>query len=394
MTTRAPSQCVVLMRPLGTSTPSAWLSIGGRPFLDYLLLEAWRFGFRKVLFVADGGGSRIRASLDASSIGEETRLAFDIVEAAGGGSGGALHAARNRLEDRFLLLDGHSWFDFNWLALVTVEGAADAVATLALRKIGNTRHPLRLDGATVGVASGQSGLASGNVALLTSRIVDYVSPACSFEDDALPRLARDGLARGLVSSGRFISIVDPADRAVAGAVFPKLRRRPAVFLDRDGVLNEDTGFVHRAADFHWLPGAIGAVRRLNDAGYYVFVVTNQSGIARGMFDEAAVEDLHHWMNEELRAAGAHIDEVRYCPHHPDASVAAYRTECACRKPAAGMLLDLMNRWPVIEGASVMVGDNERDALAGQAAEIATAIVPPGGLEQFVDGLLRRGAPVT
>src|SRR5580704_13506416 len=136
MAMRAPSQCVVVIRPLDANTPSAWLSIGGRPFLDYLLLEAWRFGFRKVLFIADGGGSRIRASLDATRIGEETRLAIDVVDAKGAGTGGALHAARDRLEDRFLLLDGHCWFDFNWLSLVTVDGAADAVATLALRKIG------------------------------------------------------------------------------------------------------------------------------------------------------------------------------------------------------------------------------------------------------------------
>src|ERR1700736_3262780 len=99
MAMRAPSQCVVVIRPLDANTPSAWLSIGGRPFLDYLLLEAWRFGFSKVLFIADGGSSRVRASLDASRIGEETHLSIEVVEAQGAGTGGALHAARARLEN-------------------------------------------------------------------------------------------------------------------------------------------------------------------------------------------------------------------------------------------------------------------------------------------------------
>jgi D,D-heptose 1,7-bisphosphate phosphatase len=395
MAMRAPSQCVVMIRPLDANTPSAWLSIGGRPFLDYLLMEAWRFGFRKVLFIADGGGgSRVRASIDASRIGEETRLDIDIIEAKGGGTGGALYAARSRLDDRFLLLDGHCWFDFNWLSLVTVEGAGNAVATLALRKIGGAGKygRLQLKGAMVGIADEPSGagLAAGNVALLSSRVVEHLSPTCSFEDDVLARLAQQGLVSGLVASGHFIDIADPADRAVAGVVLPKLRRRPAAFLDRDGVLNQDTGYVHRAADFRWLPGAAHAVRRLNDAGYYVFVVTNQSGVGRGMFEQAAVEELHRWMNEELRAAGAHIDDMRYCPHHPEASVAAYRATCSCRKPAAGMLLDLMNRWPVIGEASIMIGDGERDAAAGQAAEIASAVVPPGALEGYVEELLRHG----
>ena len=177
--------------------------------------------------------------------------------------------------------------------------------------------------------------------------------------------------------------------AYGGGFGRGLRRRPAVFLDRDGTLNHDTGYVHRIADFRWLPGAVNAVRRLNDAGYYVFVVTNQSGVARGLYDEAAVIDLHRWMTEELRAAGAHIDDMRYCPHHPEASIAAYRAICSCRKPAAGMLLDLMNCWPVIRETSIMIGDEASDAAAGRAAGIASAIVPAGGLESYVERLLGR-----
>jgi D-glycero-D-manno-heptose 1,7-bisphosphate phosphatase len=165
--------------------------------------------------------------------------------------------------------------------------------------------------------------------------------------------------------------------------------RPAVFLDRDGTLNADTGYVHRWEDFRWLPGAKAAIRRLRDSGAYVFVVTNQSGVARGMFDEAAVTALHAKMRDHLRTTGADIDDIRYCPHHPDASVAAYRQVCACRKPAPGMILDLIAHWPVDVAASVMVGDKEIDARAGRAAGIAAEIVPGGELEGFVDRFLRR-----
>jgi D-glycero-D-manno-heptose 1,7-bisphosphate phosphatase len=171
-----------------------------------------------------------------------------------------------------------------------------------------------------------------------------------------------------------------------------LRPQPAVFLDRDGTLNHDTGYVYRVADFHWLPGAVSAVRALNKGGYYVFVVTNQSGVARGLYDEATIHELHDWMNGELRAAGARVDDIRYCPHHPEGSVAAYRTACSCRKPAPGMLQDLMKAWPVIREGSIMVGDRESDAEAGRAAGIASAIVAPGGLEGFVERLLKKLGP--
>ena len=108
---------------------------------------------------------------------------------------------------------------------------------------------------------------------------------------------------------------------------------------------------------------------------------------RGMYDETAVNELHSWMNEELRAAGAHIDDMRYCPHHPQARIAAYRTACSCRKPAAGMLLDLMDCWPVIRQGSIMIGDKESDAAAGRTAGIASVIVPAGALEGYVKQLL-------
>jgi D-glycero-D-manno-heptose 1,7-bisphosphate phosphatase len=96
------------------------------------------------------------------------------------------------------------------------------------------------------------------------------------------------------------------------------------------------------------------------------------------------------MNGELRAAGGRIDDFRYCPHHPEASVAAYRTVCSCRKPAAGMLLELMEAWPVVRDGSIMIGDRESDAAAGAAAGIVSAVVPPGGLEEYVQRLLEKG----
>jgi D-glycero-D-manno-heptose 1,7-bisphosphate phosphatase len=164
--------------------------------------------------------------------------------------------------------------------------------------------------------------------------------------------------------------------------------RPAVFLDRDGTLNEDFGYVHRFEDFRWLSGAKDAIRRLNAAGVYVFVVTNQSGVARGLFGEDAVTALHARMREDLRDVGAAIDDFRYCPHHPEFGAGPYRCICACRKPAPGMILDLIARWPVDTARSVMVGDKPIDADAGRAAGIAAEIARSGELEGFVDRFLR------
>lgn len=144
----------------------------------------------------------------------------------------------------------------------------------------------------------------------------------------------------------------PADAAGA--------RRPAAFLDRDGVLNIDHGYVHRPEQLEWVPGAPDAVRLLNEAGYYVLVITNQSGVARGYYDEAAVQRFHAHMQEQLEAQGAHIDAFYYCPHHPEGIVKELAVRCRCRKPAPGMLEQAERQWPIDRAGSFLIGDKDDD----------------------------------
>jgi D-glycero-D-manno-heptose 1,7-bisphosphate phosphatase len=147
-------------------------------------------------------------------------------------------------------------------------------------------------------------------------------------------------------------------------------RRRAAFLDRDGVLNVDHGFVADPADFDWMEGAPEAIRYLNDAGYVTVVVTNQSGIGRGLYAEEAFHRLHRWIDDELRRFGARLDAVYHCPHLPDADVAAYRQVCECRKPKPGMLLDAIRDLDLDPASSFLLGDRQRDLDAAAAAGVA------------------------
>ncbi len=144
-----------------------------------------------------------------------------------------------------------------------------------------------------------------------------------------------------------------------------------MFFDRDGVLNVDHGYVGGRDRFTWVEGAVAAVKAVNDSGRWAFLVTNQSGVARGLFGEADVEALHAWMREELARAGGRLDDVRYCPHHPDAG-------CRCRKPGPGMIEDLARAWPVDLAASLVVGDKPSDLEAGRAAGVGAGLLFEGG----------------
>ena len=165
--------------------------------------------------------------------------------------------------------------------------------------------------------------------------------------------------------------------------------KPAAFFDRDGVINLDHGYVGHPDRFELVQGAARAIALCRQAGYLIFVVTNQAGVARGLFDEEAVAALHVHMKALLAAEGAPLDDIRYCPHHPDAKLAAYRKACSWRKPGAGMILDLAKSWPVDLARSFLVGDKPSDMQAAAAAGMRGFLYKQGPLDRFMADIVSR-----
>ena len=387
-------QAVILVGGLGTrlgertkTIPKPMLPVGGRPFLDTLIDEIARYdAFDEILLLAGHKAESILARYDGTVWGR-ARLAVSLEQAPLGTAGALVHAA-GRLQERFLLLNGDSFFDFNILDLAT--RAKSSLVHMALRAdvVGDRFGRVVLDGdqvrAFIAPGRGATGPVNAGVYVVDRGILARVGglPA-SLEQDVFPALAADGAMTGTSYRGYFIDIGIPEDFARADVELIEQLRRPAVFFDRDGVLNHDSGYTFEAGKLQWIEGAQEAVKAVNDAGYFAFVVTNQSGVARGFYEESHVHALHRWMADEMAAIGAHIDAFEYCPDHPDGTVERYRRVNDRRKPGAGMITDLLARFPVNADKSLLVGDKPSDLEAARAAGLQGHLFSGGNLEAFV-----------
>lgn len=165
---------------------------------------------------------------------------------------------------------------------------------------------------------------------------------------------------------------------------PRVKQR-ALFLDRDGVVNEEIGYLWRPEEVRFLPGIFDLCRRAQALQYRLIVVTNQAGIARGMYSEEDFHSLMRWMRAEFAREGVTLDQYYFCPHHPEVGVGAYRRECPDRKPGPGMLLRAAKEFDLDLGQCVLVGDRCTDIQAGLAAGVGTLVLVEGTEPRPCDG---------
>jgi D-glycero-D-manno-heptose 1,7-bisphosphate phosphatase len=393
-------QCVILVGGLGTrlgaitqQVPKPLVDVGGKPFLAWVVDEIARHGFEEIVLLSGYRAEQFEAMADYIR-GLGLRV-IHSVEPAPAGTAGALTYARDHLDETFLLMNGDGLFDVNLRDLARPL-APEAMVRLALRVMPNADRygTVTLDGDQITAfvekkATGLPGLINGGLYAMRRSVLDLIGALpCSLEQDIFPGLVAAGQMSGAVYDRPFIDIGIPEALAESQTFVPGVARRGAVFFDRDGVLNEDIGYAHRPDQLRWMPGAREAVKRANDAGFFTFVVTNQAGVARGLYDEAAIVQFHQAMQADLWAIGAHMDGFEYCPHHPDfGRDGTAPVDCRRRKPGPGMILDLMDRWTIDPARSLLIGDRETDLAAASAAGIAGHLYPSGSVDDLLARIL-------
>lgn len=362
------------LAPFTDTAPKPMYPIAGKPYLEHLITQVKEFGIRDVVFLLGYLPEKI---VDYFGDGSRYGMTFHyVVTAVECETQKRILAARDLLDERFLMMycDNYCPIDFRRLVLDAEYHDALIQITAYANKDGYTKNNLKIaeNGCVLSYDKKRTlpDLAGVDIgyAILDRKVLELTNEENeNFEAVIYPQVVAQGKMYTTVTEHRYYSVGSFERIALTEEFFKK---KKFVFLDRDGTLNvrpPKACYVERPEDYIWLPGAIEAVKRLNGAGYLVLLISNQPGIARGKLTEEMLQDIHNKMILELADAGAHIDKIYYCPHNWDEG-------CECRKPKPGMLYQAQKDFSLNLRKGYLIGDDERDIEAGNAAGCHSVLV--------------------
>ena len=373
------------LRPLTLDCPKPLLPINGVPLIDYTLSWLKGQGIREIVINLHHLGDRIKSYLgDGRQYGLQIHYSEESTLM---GTAGGVKQAEKFFDGPFVIVYGDNLVDFDLSAMIRFHRDKGALATVALMPVAKPWEVgiVAIDGQlriSAFVEKPQKGTEPGNLAnagiyLLEKKVLEHIPPGAGsdFGYDVLPKLIQLGLpvyGYALKATDYMLDIgtLEKYQQAEKDAIAGKIKLNNlyrAVFLDRDGTIAPDVHYCSRVEDFNLFPDAPAAIKLLKDHGFKVIVVTNQSGLARGLFSEETLTAIHAKLHTELQKTGTDVDAIYYCPHHPDDS-------CKCRKPktelyekaAYDLYIDLNN--------SYVVGDTDMDIKAGHLLGGKTVLV--------------------
>lgn len=348
--------------------PKPMADINGKPFLEYILEYLLNYGITKTI-LSVGYKKEIIENYFGNSY-----KAIDIVyskEDEPLGTGGAIKKALTFCKsENVLVLNGDTFFEINLQTLIQEHKKADADVTISLKKMYNFDRYGKVileKNRVISFAEKEfssSGLINGGVYIIRKDIFDIYEKKFSFEQEFLEKKLSMLSICAYIDKGYFIDIGIPKDYEKAIYDFGD---KKALFLDRDGIVNIDYGHVHKKEKFEFVDGIFELCKYFQKNNYLIFIITNQAGIAKGYYSEGDFSFLTDWMLNEFHLKDIIIEDVFYCPHHPD-------DECLCRKPLPKMLFDIQDKYKISFKKSILIGDKLSDIEAGERVGVSELVL--------------------
>ena len=352
------TQAVILAGGKGTrlgsvtlETPKPMVNIGGRPFIEYIIWNLSRQGIKEIYILAGFKSQVIIDYFNQKDLyGVEIKI---LVEYEPLGTAGSLILHQDLLNESFWVLNGDTFFDCSYVDLYNKHKNDKEIIIFGTQlKQVNRFGSITFNSSLFVTAFEEkkdnfedSAINAGIYMFHKEYLKDLEVEFLSLENDLFPSLAALKKIKIFLSNGYFIDIGIPESLSQARKDFPSILEKPALFLDRDGTINLDSGYTHKKSELALIDGVAEAIRYTTSKGYYIVIITNQGGISKGIFTIQEMKDFNNELLQKLRSQGSNIDYIYFCTHHPEA-LSQNNRFCECRKPKPGMLLTAFSELPI------------------------------------------------
>ena len=383
---------------IGKNVPKPMAEINGKPLLEHQLKLCLAHGFYNVVILLHHLPDVIE-----NFFGNGTELGLSIryvVEKSPRGTAGAIYDALPLLSDQFLIIYGDTFLDVDLRAFWNAKALGDDFLTFAhpnshpfdsdLLLLDKKNYVVDVFRPSVNEKKTYNNIVNAALYVAESSAFETLVPSngeIDISSELFGKMISNGYKikayksveyiRDMGTPARYLRVQSDVTLGLPARLSSRAKRR-CVFLDRDGVINLDVGHLSDKANFQLLDGVEQSIKKLNDLGYLVICVTNQPVIARGELTRDDLDEIHRYLEVLLGREGAYLDDIFYCPHHPDKGFSGEITElkvhCQCRKPAPGMLLEAIKKYNIDVRKSWMIGDHNRDIEAGKAAGVKTILL--------------------
>ena len=351
--------------------PKPMSRFNNKYFIEYIIQNYSKYNFNKIYILAGYRSSyifkkfhkKIYNFIEIECLKEKKLL----------GTGGALHVLKKKKVKDFILLNGDTIFDINLNDLIKSK-QKNALGSIALIKNISNKNNKKLNNLKISnnyLSYDKRGLLmNGGIYYFKKNIFRYIkNKNISLENEILPNLINKKIISGKKFDQFFFDIGSPKNFLKANKILYKHFYKPAVFLDRDGVINFDKGYVNKKKDFKFRPGVVKGLKLLSKNNYYIFIVTNQAGIGKKIFTLDDFNKLHIFIKEQLQNENIFIDNVSFSSFHPDAKIKRYKKNSFTRKPGNLMIERIKKQWHLNLSKSFMIGDQSSDKICAEKSDL-------------------------
>ena len=359
------------IKSLLRNRPKPMAIFNKKPFLEYIIQNYSKYHFKNIFILTGYKSDIIYKKFNNKYY--NFNLIKCLKELRPMGTAGALSILKKKNVNDFILINGDTFLDINLNQLIK-SCSKNSYGSITLVKNDFYKSNRKLSTLALRenkiIYQDKSNFMNGGIYFFKKKIFKLIkNKNTSLENDILPNLIKNKKISGIKTKNFFLDIGTPENFKKAKKIISKKFIKRAAFLDRDGVINFDKGYVHKIKDFKFRPNVIKGLKFLRNNDYYIFVVTNQAGIGKGIYTEKQFFNLQNYIKQKLQKKDIFFDDINFCPYHPEAKIKKYRKITQLRKPGNLMIKQIRNKWSIKLNKSFMIGDQVTDKICAKNSKL-------------------------